>query len=253
VEVPMNAKKALLFIVLPIILIVAAAAAFWFFYYQPSQNQSAQPGEESQGEESGQAQEEEVPATTAFNGQFVRAQLPQEWTIKEYKNGAGSTMLTSGVTYTGLTGLEIKNPAGKVIFKLQAVYGIGGVGGCDTYFEFDDDSTTYYNSVLAANSEVGRANPSIVDLRSIPYSEFGVFDARVRRIGTNLYWDTDGDATYFEAACGIQEKIFDFGAPQFRIPSMGGTSGIYQFSVRSSATSDELTKMDAILESLEVR
>uniref|UniRef100_A0A831Z1I4 Uncharacterized protein n=1 Tax=candidate division WWE3 bacterium TaxID=2053526 RepID=A0A831Z1I4_UNCKA len=65
--------------------------------------------------------------------------------------------------------------------------------------------------------------------------------------------DTDPGATYFEAACGIQEKLFDFGAPQFTIAGpVGGTSGTYRFTVLAGASSEDLETLDAILNSLAI-
>jgi len=214
---------------------------YWFWvYHQQAPEEEASPTSST-------------PSTSEIAGKFIRGQVPSGWTVVEYQNGAGTEMLTTGPTYTGLTGLEIKNPDGKIVFKLAAVHGIGGGGGCASYFKFADDSPSYYNAVLAANREIDLPDPAVVDLRTIPYQEINLFDIRGRRIGAKIYWDTDPDETYFEAACGLQERFFDFGAPQFTItdpPLTPGTSGLYQFTILDSATAEELDQLDTILNSL---
>jgi len=236
-----RSKKVIILIIL-LLLAVAAAVAAYYFYFLP---QKETPTEDAN------PPAEEGPTLIDFKGQYVKGEVPNDWTIVEYQNGNGSDMLTEGVTYTGLTGLEVKNPAGTVVFKLKAVYGIGGAGGCSTYFKFADDSTVYYNGLVSDNTEAGVAAPTIVDLQGLPYSPLSIFGTSTRRIGTNLYWDTVPAATYFEAACGMQENLFEFTNPQFSVGG-GETHGTYQFTVLSSASVDDLETLDSILNSLTI-
>ncbi len=238
----MSNKKWLL-ILIPVLLILLI---IFLYFWLPQQKA---PSEQIPEETTTPSQ-----TYTDFEGELLSATIPENWTVVEYQDGAGTDMLVSGQTYTGLTGLEVKNPADVVVFSLKGVYGIGGIGGCQTYFRFADDSTTYYNDVVAANAEVGIPTPTVVDLTTATFSEINLFDAKVRRVATELYWDTDPVTSEFEAACGIQENIFDFGAPQFTISSPSGPvgAGIYQFSVLETATEEELTQLDDILDSLEI-
>ncbi|HLD96395.1 MAG TPA: hypothetical protein VI794_01565 [Patescibacteria group bacterium] len=233
-------KRIIILIVL--LLLATAAAAAYYFYFLP---QKEAPAEDAN------PPAEEGPVLVDYKGQYVKGEVPKDWTVVEYQNGNGSDMLTEGVTYTGLTGLEVKNPAGDVVFKLKAVYGIGGAGGCGTYFKFADDSAVYYNGLAADNTEVGMAAPTIVDLQGLPYSALSIFGTSARRVGTNLYWDTIPAATYFEAACGMQETLFEFTNPQFGVGG-GETHGTYYFTVLGSASVEDLEALDSILNSLAV-
>ena len=239
-------KKQLFWWIILLLLIAALVGgityAVYYFYYLPNQ----QPAETEN------PPAEEGPQTQTFSGEFVTGETPQGWTIVEYKNGQGTTMLTSGVNYTGLTALEVKNPTGDVVFALHAVYGIGGAGGCTNYYRFSDDSTTYYNSILAENSAAGSNPPTIVDLTNSTSSSISLFGLRIRRIAAKLYWDTQSaEAATFSAACGMSENTFQFTSPQF-VPGTQAAEGDYHFVVLTTATSEDLITLDSILNSLTV-
>ncbi|MEX1061854.1 MAG: hypothetical protein WEC39_01960 [Patescibacteria group bacterium] len=224
-------------------LLGGAAYAFYYFYYLPNQK----PAENSQDN----PLTEEGPQLKTFNGEFVQGKSPEGWAIVEYKDGQGTTMLTGGVIYTGLTGLEIKNPGGEAVFSLHGVYGIGGVETCMSYFRFADDSPTYYNSIATQNTQAGEIAPAVVDLTTTPYSPSNLFGTTIRRIGTKLYWDTQSGTTTFEAACGISENIFRFSSPKFATGTLG-SQGDYHYVVLATATTEDLTALDTILNSLTV-
>jgi len=245
----MPKKRKILFIILVLLVLLTVLGILYHFGFFNKLLKSATYNQTT-NETSPQ------PTYSKFSGEFVTATTLEDWSIVEYKNGTGSTMLTSGLTYKGLTGLGVKNSQGTVVFKLEGVYGIGGAGGCTTYFKFDDDSSTYYNSIVSANAEVSSPAPTIVDLRGLPYSTIILFGTKMRRIGTNLYWDTDPAVTYFEAACGTQERIFTFSSPQFTISGpqiTPETLGNYQFEVPKTVTAGDLIKLDAVLNSLKVK
>jgi hypothetical protein len=230
-------KKVLILIIL-FLLAAGGAAAYYYFYYLP--NQEPEQGEPSTTEQG--------PTTIEYNGQYVSGEVLEGWTIVEYQNGAGSTMLVSGVVYTGLTGLEVKNPDGTVVFKLAGVYGIGGVDSCQKYFQFSDDSAAYLTEIQGINAEVGEAAPTIVDLTTTTYQDYELFGIHVRRVEKKIYWDkTAGDA-YFQAACGISERIFNFTNPTF---TDGGTSiKNYQYTLNETSPESDLLELDEILQSL---
>ncbi|MDP1710774.1 MAG: hypothetical protein Q8L46_02440 [candidate division WWE3 bacterium] len=238
----MAPKKITLLIILLILLLAAgAAAAFYFFYYQPQQ---------AALKEEGQTPPETAPAETLkdFTGQFVKGKVPEGWTVLEHQNGAGSSMLTSGVTYLGLTGLEVKNPGGTTVFKLEGVYGIGGLGSCLNYFQFSDDSAAYLSEIQGINAEVDTSAPAIVNLTSAAYKEYELFDVHVRRVEKKIYWDKTAGNAYFEAACGISEKIFNFTTPKFTGDSVSINS--YRYTVNETSPETDLLELDKILDSL---
>jgi len=244
-------KKQLFWWVILILLIAlpiaGGAYAFYYFYYLPNQKTAETENQNPPADEG--------PQTKTFTGEFVTGETPQGWTIVEYKNGLGTTMLTSGVNYTGLTALEVKNPTGEVVFAMHAVYGVGGVDICQNYYKFADNSTTDFNSITNYNAEAGEPAPTIVDLSTSTYSSIDLFDIKVRRIGTKLYWDTNPALTTFEASCGALENFFAFGTPRFTIIETGNppqTNGGYHFVVLTTATTEDLATLDSILSSLTV-
>lgn len=75
-------KNKVLILIILLFLAAASAAAYYYyyFYYLPNQKQ---PGEENTPAEEG-------PTTVEYNGQYVSGETPENWTIVEYQNGAGS-------------------------------------------------------------------------------------------------------------------------------------------------------------------
>lgn len=231
-------KKFIIWLLILLILALLAFLIYWFFFKkETAENETAETATPT-------------PTTTTITGELVSGEVPEDWTILEYKNGAGTDMLTSGVTYTGLTGLEVKNPTGTVVFKLEGVYGIGGVDSCENYYQFSDDSAAYLAQVKATNVEVGQPAPTIADLTAATYQEYELFGIRIRRIGTAIYWDVTTGDSYFQAACGIRKPFFNFVAPTFK--GDGTSVDSYQFTVNSTSPESELLELDAILESLTV-
>ena len=77
--------------------------------------------------------------TTLFTGKYISATLPNGWSIEEYENGQGSTMLNTQETYSGLTGLKIFKEDVE-LFSMQAISGLG-FAGCSNYAKFLDENT----------------------------------------------------------------------------------------------------------------
>ena len=128
------------------------------------------------------------------------------------------------------------------------------MGGCTNYYRFSDDSVPYYNSIVTENSEAGSAAPTVVDLTASTYSSANLFGLRVRRIATKLYWDTQStDAATFSAACGMSENIFQLTTgPGFSAAGTQAAEGDYHFVVLATATTEDLTTLDSIINSLTV-
>lgn len=210
---------------------------------EESESEDEENEEEGATEEEEEQQEEE---SSEFNGDYVSATLPKGWTITEYFDGDGSTMMVDGVSYTGLTGITVANPAGDVVFKLEAVNGIGGTPSCPEYYKFADSDSNYYNQVVATSANYGVV-PTVVDLSSETYSAYTFFGKSVRRVDTDIYWDTTTGGTTFDAACGLDHYVWTIGSLSF--VSYGTTAHSYQFEITTGTSSSDLTVLDSILQS----
>jgi hypothetical protein len=199
----------------------------------------------------------QVETTTGFSGKYITAEIPNAWKIVEYENGQGSTMLTSGVTYTGLTGIKIFNATNQEVFSVQAVSGIGGRDICSTkIYKFSDTAanyvTTKFNEGHADAQSVipPAADPQIVDLTGQTYSEFTLFGNRVRRIGDVLYWNTstNNNASYFNPECAMPGFIITTGKIKFTVT--GTVTRNYSVKLTTGTSQEDLVKLDAILKSI---
>ena len=216
--------------------------------YTQTNNKNENNSEMNSQETHEQEMQEQSSSTTAFRGRKISAILPQGWTITEYFNGNGSSMLTAGSMYQGLTGIEITNASNVVIFKIEAVSGVGGVDACSEYYKFADNSTQYYNKVLSDAQTVG-LNVNVIDLSTQVYSEFTLLNKNFRRIGNNLYWDTISTNDTFDAACGIESHIIQFPCLTFSVNGIENHG--YQFSIENSPNEQDLSVLDDILNSIQ--
>lgn len=241
--------KSLVVILLALIFGTAGGAAAWYYIMDSQQENASENTEEEEASEDSSTSEQASTALLEYTGNTFTANLPDGWSIQEYYNGNGTDMLVTGPTYTGLTGLEILNPGDEVVFKMKAVNGIGGVDACQNYFEFPDNSTTYYNEKLASSQAVG-VTPTIVTIASGTYTEFDFLGKSFRRVNDDLYWDTIDGNSYFEAACGMDYAFMSFDGLTFGIDSSPGET--YEIAVFGSPTASELETLEDILASLEV-
>lgn len=255
-----KSSKSLLYIFMIILVALlaaaAGAAAMWFFSNSeeesndsPSESSGDDPGNDGQEIPESPDAEEIEDETTIFSGDYVTGELPDGWTIVEYENGLGSDLLSTGSTYTGLTGLEVLNPSDEVVFKLEAVWGIGGIEACSQYYQFPDNSTTYYNDMVAQAAEVG-VTPTVLTFTESDYVEYELLGITVRRVGTDLYWDRTSGNSYFEAACGMSEMFLILDDISYVADTY--TKHDYQWTLEETAPDSELLELDTILESLAV-
>ena len=183
-----------------------------------------------------------------FKGKKIEGVVPDGWTVKEYFDGNGSDILTAGVSYHGLTGIKVFNAQHKDIFKMEAVYGIGGVGACSKYFKFSDDNTQYYNQILSDAQTVGMT-VSVVDLSNTTYSSFTFLNKKFRRIGTDLYWDTMPGNNTFEAGCGMQKDLLVFN--QLSWIADNEVHHDYHIAIYNSPSNSDLQQLDNVLSSIQ--
>lgn len=255
-----NAGKkilTILAIIFALLIFAAGVAGASWFVFQKMESDNAEQGEEEQedGDDQGEDEDEDEDEgesqveMESFTGEYITGEHPEGWTIIEYVDGAYADMLVDFTGYVGVTGLEIKKPNNQTVFDLKAVHGIGGMGGCDDYYEFSDSSQSYYNDMLAESQAVG-INMTTVDLTNSTYSEFTFFGTPVRRIGMDMYYDTDTTNNSFDAACGINEQFWWLDGLQYQADGMS-TSG-YEVELTGNLTDAEFEMLEDILGSLVV-
>lgn len=185
----------------------------------------------------------EKPQTKNFVGKYIKAELPEKWTIKEYKDGEGSYLITEGSDYSGLTGLEISN-GNKTIMEMHILDGVGSVG-CQRITLFKDSPKGFQDDKEKMNKEIG-VEAEILDYTNTAYSEITLFGLKIRRVETEVFYDVDSNTTTFEASC---ERNW--------IPLKGlkkvAPVTLFQIVISKEATSNELATLDSILESLETK
>lgn len=192
--------------------------------------------------------EKEIPETnTLFTGKYIIATIPKGWRIEEYENGQGSKMLTSGLKYTGLTGLKVFKQDSEM-FSMQAVYGLG-FAGCPNYAKFKDESITYYQQIVSDNEVVGE-QLNINDFTTSPYTEFKWLGLPFRRVDKTYVYDTKPGNQYFESTCVFTLVSF----PDITLFKADGNfeSSAYDFGATDSASQQDLLLIDGILESMKI-
>jgi hypothetical protein len=203
-----------------------------------------------QREEEGTEEESSNPTDfglTTFEGDYFTAVLPLEWTITEYKDGEGTTMISSeGPTYTGLTGIVIANNE-EEIMKIEGVSGIGFIG-CPELPKFEDTDPDYEEKQEDLVNEIG-GEIQYLDFTETPYSEFTWLDKTVRPVKTAIYYDTIEGDNYFQPQCEVSFlRIEDFG-----FEDEGGNKGdTYMYTISEDATEEQLENLDKILTSMAV-
>jgi len=199
-------------------------------------------------EEEETTEEEDVSTTETITGDVVTADVPNGWNIIEYMDGDGTDMLVGGgTTYTGLTGLEIVNPDDEVVFRIRAVDGIG-FAGCGDYAIFADDNPSYYQEQVDINDEIGETMVEH-DYTDTEYFEFEWLGITMRRIGSTYYYDTEEGNNYFEPPC-VPSLITLEGL--YFVSSGGYTGEAYSYGLEDTATGEEISSVDQILESMTV-
>jgi hypothetical protein len=182
-----------------------------------------------------------------FEGDNFTAVLPLEWSITEYFDGEGTTMISSrGPTYTGLTGILISNND-EEIMKIEGVSGIGFIG-CPELPKFEDTDPDYEEKQEDLASEMGE-EIEYLDFTEVLYSEFTWLDKTVRRVQTAIYYDTIEGDDYFQPQCEVSFlRMEDFG-----FEDEGGNRGdTYMYTISEDATEDQLENLDKVLTSMTV-
>lgn len=265
---PENGKGTLwtiLAIILSIVAVALIALAIYMYVSGKSLNQiigrGATPadegddGDDSSGdgedEDAEDEDEEDEEALVPFTGDTITAEAPEEWTITEYYDGDqyGTTTLTTGVAYSGLTGITVSNPDDEVVFNLTGVYGIGGTDACSQFYQFSDTDPDYYDEIVAL-SAIDEIVPTIVDHSGDDYSAYDLLGLSVRRVDTSLFWDTSAGAETFDPGCGITYYAWELSPISFE--GDGTTIHTYHAVITAGTPDAELLILDDILASIEV-
>jgi hypothetical protein len=179
-----------------------------------------------------------------FTGDVLSAIVPSGWSIEEYFDGDGTSMVMEDGEYTGLTGIKIFNEE-KEIMHIEAVYGIG-FEACPEIPRFLDSSTEYEEEQENIAAEI-EETVTYLDYTNTPYSEFEWLGKRIRRLSTTLYYDRVEGDEYFEPQC---EKNF-LNLEMFGFEDSQGYKGtVYMYTISQDATEEELETLDKILVSM---
>ena len=181
------------------------------------------------------------PELVKFQGEYLTTEIPQGWSIKEFKNGEESNMVTEGVQYSGLTKFEISHES-KDIFKLEILDGVGSVG-CSQIVLFKDSPEDFEEKQNQQNEEIG-IQANVLDYTDTQYSEISLFSTKIRRVGTKFFYDTNSNTETFEAQCEsnwLVLKGFEDVSPV----------SLFNVWISQEASEEELTALDLILESLD--
>lgn len=185
-----------------------------------------------------------------YNGEYLFAKIPESWSILEYEEGAGSDSLVSGLDYEGLTAIKIFDEDSNLIFWIKGVNGIGGTGGCEEYYKFEDFSEAHLDQIKDENDVIFGYDPTIVDLSSADYSEFDLFNVRTRRIDNILYFDLVDSNNFFESSCGFSMLFIQTDEELYGSDGING--GSYFFEFGQDLSDEDLEILDNVLDSAEI-
>ncbi len=139
--------------------------------------------------------------TQQYDGTYLKAMLPTNWSAKEYTDTSGDPLIPSGsgISMTGLTGLDIIDNNSTVIYKLRVSDGRGGGGPCLQIAQFKDTDPTYIQQAQKLAQNNG-ATTNILDFTNQQYESVNLFGLSLRRVGDTYYQNVSTDS-YFNPAC----------------------------------------------------
>ncbi|MBN1331945.1 hypothetical protein JW978_03610 [Candidatus Dojkabacteria bacterium] len=234
-----------------------------YYFYQKDQNdavggdtqQSEDGDEEENPEEADNDNQIEEVETVPYMGTYVTADLPDGWIITEYEDGNGDYGLLSDGTYDGLTALTVTNPDGDVVFKIEAVNGIGGTGECSQVYQFPETEASYIQEQEDLAFGLNGVVPPTVDLSGQNYIEFELFGMEGRFLGNGVYWNVAAvGSNAFNPACNILQVALDESGLSFTYTASGQSSVVetYMPGVTSDFEYFDAEELGAILSSLNV-
>lgn len=206
------------FIITISILTIAGTGVYVYQKKDRNLSQTSQVKEDDDVKEIEGEKEEYKEEYKEFEGNLIKAKIPKDWELIEYKDGdtpsEHPTLMEAD--YIGLTGMSINNSSGQSIFEMNALSGFGGKPNCDEIYKFDDTSQDYvdnqveiakeWNEKMIEPTPIPNYEPDVIDFGN-EYSEFEFAGIEVRRVDNRLYWDHTDDET-FDPACGMAGMIF---------------------------------------------
>ena len=179
--------------------------------------------------------------TKDFVGEYVRAKIPEGWSIKEFKDGEGTEFAEPG--YKGLSALNIYQGE-KMMLTLQTVQ-LGAGAPVKEIYRFKDYSPEEEQRTIQRLKEMG-VEVKIVDYTNTPYIEYPILGTITRRVEKQFFYDTVKDNSTFEAS-NVPDSI----NLNLKIGENEYSLGYYKFS--EEITDNQLLIIDKILTSLRVK
>ncbi|MFA5622665.1 MAG: hypothetical protein WC981_00280 [Candidatus Dojkabacteria bacterium] len=243
-------SQKVLLIIIAILLFLLLILALFFMYkngtFDTLFNKKTVLLQEDEGEDITDQNKEEnnKPKETPYEGETVKALLPDGWSIEEYYDGEGTDSLVEDAVYEGFTGLKIKKGT-EEIFSVRAVSGIGFIG-CPMYAKFSDYNPSHLELNQSMADEIGEPM-NITDYTSTQYSEFKWLDRDFRRIGLTYFYDEEPNNDYFEAPC--VSGVLTIDGLNFT-DTDGFTGEAYFYGASMNASEEDLLVVDKILDSM---
>lgn len=173
----------------------------------------------------------------------IETTLPEGWSLKLAYDGDNSNSLVGGVSYSGLTGIEVKKGV-NIVFTMNAVSGIG-MSSCETYYTFEDSPAL---DLVAIEEEIGYA-PTVIDLSKITFTQVNLLGNSFRRIGSTYYQNVGTSSNKFEVSCYLGLTSFK---NLFVKTSDDEDVNSYIFKVTPGTSETDLKILDSILDNVEL-
>jgi len=197
----------------------------------------------------------ETRTLVQFDGTYIQAELPENWSIAEYDDENGMEIGVMDDGYNGLTGFDINNFEGKTIFQFRGVNGVGDSGLCSEIFQFSDTDQDYVQRKVDAWNEYGdKYEAKVLDLSVDSYTESTLFDRVYRRIGDTFYWKhIDSPEGIFNPECGMWSAYVFFQATGI---TLVGAYPLEIFSaniISDNVQDNDLVLLDNVLKSIQIK
>ena len=253
-----KSPKIIIFVLLGLVLLVGAYAAF------SSMSSGSKQDNDFGADPFGQQEQftdvdVDTSASTIYSdylGTYIDAKFPTGWQIIEHKDGEGTDMLVEDGSFTGLTGLSILDEMEQEVFKMYAVWGIGGIEVCSSVAKFPDTPQTYIERIndltieYNENTDSDEAMPVVSEFEQGEYTSFKFLDYRGRRVDSTYYWNdlANTNLSEFHPLCGLSGSFLVFNTLSFETET--STGGSYGLEVTQGLTEETLVMLDYVMSSI---
>lgn len=184
--------------------------------------------------------------------EFFSVEIPNAWSVKELIDGETSTTLVEGTVYSGLTGIEIKDETGTLVFKLYGILGVGGAA-CNRITAFPDTEQTYVSELKKNYTDNNTGDFTITSVNSGEYKNLTIFDTQFRRFQNRLYTNLSTKSGVFNPVSSECNSFHKLKGLSFKATSNGKTENINDFLITIELRETDKTKLeilDEVLKSL---